>query len=106
MYIQDKVTLCQGYKFDKFALSKDEFHTVVLNVFLFLTVHCVPGRTELSGQCVLCDVGTYKEDAGNAACTNCSSIRTTAGKGSLSQADCNIGESYKKNNNHALAIYV
>ena len=63
--------------------------------FLFLIVHCVPGRTELSGQCVLCDVGTYKEDAGNAACTNCSSIRTTAEKGSISQADCNIGESYK-----------
>ena len=69
-------------------------HCIVSQYFSFFIVHCVPGRTELSGQCVLCDVGTYKEDAGNAACTNCSSIRTTAGKGSISQAECNIGEFY------------
>ena len=69
-------------------------YTLCLNTFLFLIVHCIPGKTELSGQCVLCDVGTYKEDAGNAACTKCSSVRTTAGKGSISQADCNIGEFY------------
>ena len=76
------------------GLGVKEVTALCLNIFLFLKVHCVPGRTELSGQCVLCDVGTYKEEAGNTACTNCSSIRTTVGKGSISQADCNIGESY------------
>ena len=76
------------------GLGVKEVTALCLNIFLLLKVHCVPGKTKYSGQCVLCDVGTYKEDAGNTACTNCSSIRTTVGKGSISQADCNIGESY------------
>ena len=76
------------------GLGVKEVTTLCLNIFLLLKVHCVPGKTIYSGQCVLCDVGTYKEYAGNTACTNCSSIRTTVGKGSITQADCNIGESY------------
>ena len=76
------------------GLSVTDVTALCLNIFLLLKVHCVPGKTKYSGQCVLCDVGTYKEDAGNTACTNCSSIRTTVSEGSISQADCNIGESY------------
>ena len=37
-------------------------------------MHCEPGKSFKDEKCVVCDVGTYKEAAGN---TNCSTVQLT-----------------------------
>ena len=45
-------------------------------------------------QCVICDIGTYKDSIGNGQCSSCESTKTTTHKGSDNVKDC--GESVSR----------
>ena len=62
-----------------------------LTLLYLISVHCEPGKAFKVDKCVVCDVGTYKEAAGNTNCINCPANSTTPGAGSISEAQCSIG---------------
>jgi len=49
---------------------------------------CRPGYTRFEGVCTACDIGTYKPDAGDAACTACGSHATTQSVASVDVLAC------------------
>ena len=51
--------------------------------------HCPAGYG--GEQCIICDIGTYKDSVGNDQCRSCESAKTTTQKGSDKANDC--GES-------------
>ena len=59
-------------------------------MYIFL-VHCEPGKYEKEGKCEMCDIGSYKESAGNGKCTPCPSGSTTSGPGTNSEDGCSRG---------------
>ena len=62
-----------------------------LTLLYLISVHCEPGKAFKADKCVVCDMGTYKEAAGNTNCINCPANSTTPGTGSVSEARCSIG---------------
>ena len=61
-----------------------------LTLLYLISVHCEPGKASKDDKCVVCDVGTYKEAAGNTNCINCPVNSTTPGTGSVSEAECSL----------------
>ena len=61
-----------------------------LTLLYLISVHCEPGKAFKVDKCVVCDVGTYKEAAGNTNCISCPAISTTPGEGSVSEAECSL----------------
>ena len=53
-------------------------------------MHCEPGKAFKVDKCVVCDVGTYKEAAGNTNCMNCLAKSTTPGEGSVNEVHCSL----------------
>ena len=46
-------------------------------------------------ECQMCPQGYYKDISGNSACSKCPLFNTTtAGKGSTSKKDCNLGNKH------------
>ena len=45
------------------------------------------------GQCVKCEIGTYRKKDVEPVCTPCPRDRTTQGTGSEKETDCSLGES-------------
>ncbi|ELU08713.1 hypothetical protein CAPTEDRAFT_227406 [Capitella teleta] len=56
-----------------------------------MAVLCGAGEEEVGGQCVPCQVGSYKAAPGVAACNACSGSYLTLNTGSTSSADCLYG---------------
>ncbi|XP_053373031.1 uncharacterized protein LOC128546497 isoform X2 [Mercenaria mercenaria] len=55
---------------------------------LFVTEQCVPGRKEVHGTCVLCEIGYYQPNHGKTECFPCPPKHTTAYNGSSKDSEC------------------
>ena len=53
----------------------------------FLPV-CNPGYYESGGSCLECEIGTYKSELGDEACTPCGSLKTTNTSGNTDNSSC------------------
>ena len=56
---------------------------------------CNPGYYESGGLCLECEIGTFKSELGDEACTPCGSLKTSETSGNTDNSPC--GES----NNHS-----
>ncbi|XP_056008481.1 uncharacterized protein LOC125664654 [Ostrea edulis] len=57
---------------------------------LFFCANCPPGTHSSSGECVLCNIGTYQDEAGQTECKGCPHGMTTKYVGSQDQIDCAV----------------
>ncbi|XP_062570057.1 uncharacterized protein LOC134232121 [Saccostrea cucullata] len=55
---------------------------------LFFCADCPQGTHSSSGKCILCNLGTYQDEAGQTTCKQCPLGTTTNYVGSQSQLDC------------------
>lgn len=59
---------------------------------LFFCADCPQGTHSSPGKCILCNVGTYQDEAGQTTCKQCPMGTTTKFVGSQSQLDCIVKE--------------
>ena len=60
----------------------------------FLAV-CNPGYYESGGSCLECEIGSYKSELGDEACTPCGSLKITEASGNIGNFSCSEYDYHK-----------